>query len=172
VALTSLARFNLRKQRPVAELSLLLVCTANICRSPLAAGLLRGELDRAGYGERVLVESAGTRAGPGGEPADPRALTVAAQSGIDLGKHRSRAVAAEDFARFDRILAMDLANLAALEEACPSEHRVKLGLMLSVLGDPEQQEVPDPYYGNLAGFERVMALFLRACPQIVGNLDL
>ena len=138
---------------------ILVVCMGNICRSPTASAALQGEVQRRGQGHRVEVDSAGTYAGHKGEKADPRAIQVAAAAGYEqIRRERARRVREQDFEQFDLILAMDRDNLMNLQHECPPEHQHKLHLFLDYAGVEVGGEVPDPYYGNLAGFERVLAL--------------
>lgn len=131
--------------------SVLLVCLGNICRSPTAAAVLRHELARAGVAD-VLVESAGTASYHEGHAADRRSVHHARLRGVDLSAHRARGVRDDDFARFDHLWCMDDDNLATLRGRCPAGHRGKLGLFLV------DAPVPDPYYGDASGFERVLDL--------------
>lgn len=138
---------------------ILVVCMGNICRSPTASAVLQGEAQRRGLARSVAVDSAGTYGGHQGEKADPRAIQVAAAAGYEqIHRERARRVQAQDYERCDLILAMDRDNLANLQDDCPPEHRHKLHLFLDYAGVEVGGEVPDPYYGNLAGFERVLAL--------------
>lgn len=105
-----------------------------------------------------FFDSAGTHAHHAGELPDPRARNLLLSRGYVLDKSRSRKVKPVDFEKFDLILAMDLANLDSLEKLCPDAHRSKLRLLLDFAADQKTREVPDPYYGNLAGFERVLEL--------------
>lgn len=136
----------------------LLVCLGNICRSPMAEGLLRTKLDALGLADRVEVDSAGTSGHHAGEPADPRTVEVLRRRG-GLVPLRSRQVRPQDFERFDVILAMDRSNLRRLQAACPPRHREKLALCLAPLAEGgEVAEVPDPYYGGPDGFDHVYDL--------------
>jgi protein-tyrosine phosphatase len=138
---------------------ILVVCMGNICRSPLAASVLQSQLEQSGLANRIAVDSAGTHAGHLGEKADPRAVAVASAQGYQqIHRERARRVNAEDFAMFDLLLAMDGDNLGNLHQQCPPEHAHKLHLFLEFAGEGEGAAVPDPYYGNAAGFERVMVL--------------
>ncbi len=131
----------------------------NICRSPLAASALQGQLEQRGLADRIEVDSAGTHAGHQGDRADPRAVAVAVSHGYrQIHRARARRVSAQDFERFDLLLAMDRDNLANLQQQCPPKQAHKLHLFLDFAGEGVGAEVPDPYYGNAAGFERVMVL--------------
>ena len=135
-----------------------MVCTANICRSPMAEGLLLLHAGRAGLGRAIVVQSAGTHVGRGGQRPDARAERAAASVGADLGRMRSRQVQGRDFVRHDLILGMDDSNRRYLLEASPAEHAHKLALLMDFAPETGVTEVPDPYFGNYAGFERVLAL--------------
>lgn len=138
---------------------ILFVCMGNICRSPMAASALQAQVVQRGLTRQVAVDSAGTYAGHAGEKADPRAVAVASARGYEqIRRERARRVTDKDFERFDLLLAMDRDNLMHLQHQCPPELAHKLHLFLAYAGEGEAAEVPDPYYGNAAGFERVMAL--------------
>ena len=140
-----------------AKVSILFVCMGNICRSPTAEGVFRHHVTEAGLTERIIVDSAGTHAYHVGEAPDRRARAAAERRGILLDDIRAGRVRGDDFASFDHILAMDRDNLAILrDQADPAEH-AKIRLFLDFSGAREI-EVPDPYYGGAAGFERVLDL--------------
>lgn len=139
----------------------------NICRSPTAEGVLRSLTDRAGASSLIEVDSAGTHGSHEGEAPDPRARKLAASRGYDLSGLRARRVTDLDFSRFDRILAMDRQNLAALRRACPPEHLGKLGLFLDYAAGLALDEVPDPYYGGAEGFEKVLDLCEQAARGLI-----
>lgn len=110
---------------------------------------------RAGLGKNLVIESAGTHAQHIGEKIDPRAQAALLRRGYDVGSHKSRKVVVADFAKFDLILAMDSSNLAYLSRQCPAELRPKLQLFLQADSNGPL-DVPDPYYGNADGFDRVL----------------
>jgi protein-tyrosine phosphatase len=146
---------------------ILLVCMGNICRSPMAASVMHAEVARRQLADRVALDSAGTLGAHQGEKADRRAVALAHARGYEqILQERARRVTDDDFERFDLILAMDLDNLTQLRRLCPAEHRHKLNLFLEYAGVEERTEVPDPYYGNAAGFEAV----LRLCEQGVDGV--
>lgn len=150
--------------------SILFVCMGNICRSPTAEGVLRGKLHARGLAPRFTVASAGTHANHVGEPPDKRAQAIALKRGYDLSKLRSRRVANSDFAVFDHLLAMDTDNLANLQQQCPPEHRVKVGLLMRHALRHRVDEVPDPYYGGPDGFGLVLDYIEDACDGLIGRL--
>ena len=150
---------------------LLMVCMGNICRSPMAQMVTMQLAEKAGFGGNIQVDSAGTHAVSGSEPPDRRAKTVLSAHGYVIGKGRSRQVSEQDFVRFDLILAMDQANLNDLRRLCPSEHSHKLRLFLEFAHGSEVREVPDPYYGNAEGFERVLDLCEAGARGLIGQIQ-
>jgi protein-tyrosine phosphatase len=137
----------------------LFVCLGNICRSPMAHGVMSSLVDGRGWGDEVLVDSAGTGAHHLGEPPDRRTLAVLRRHGLDL-EHHARQVRDADFERFDWILAMDKHNLAWLRERCPEPRLGRLALVTERVGGAD---VDDPYYGGMDGFERCYAQLVGAC---------
>lgn len=150
--------------------SILFVCMGNICRSPTAEGVFRHVVEEAGLGERIQIDSAGTHAYHVGNPPDRRATAAAERRGISLGGIRARRVADEDFERFDYIIAMDLDNLDHLNDQSPPEYQGKLRLFLE-FSSSQGREVPDPYYGGSAGFERVLDLVEEASRGLLETLS-
>lgn len=134
----------------------------NICRSPTAEGVFRRVVEQAGLSGGIRIDSAGTHAYHVGEPADRRARAAAERRGYSLADIRARRICAEDFERFDYILAMDRDNLAALMGQSAPEQRGKIHLLLEFSASGPA-EVPDPYYGGASGFERVLDLVEDAC---------
>ncbi len=150
---------------------LLMVCSANICRSPMAQVVTTQLASRAGQGAQTHVDSAGTRASWLGARPDARASAALTERGYRPGRLRSRRVAAKDFIRYDLILAMDQSNLEDLRKICPSEHAHKLRLFLEFAPELGLQEVPDPYYGGPQGFEYVLDLCEAAARGLIAQLD-
>jgi protein-tyrosine phosphatase len=145
--------------------NILMVCTANVCRSPMAQIVAAQAIERRGLSREIRVDSAGTNASRGAAQPDTRARNALQKRGYTVGKAKSRRVEAQDFERFDLILAMDRTNLKSLQALCPLEHQAKLRLFLEPVGPTGIDEVPDPYYGNAEGFERVLDL----CEAGVGH---
>lgn len=143
----------------------------NLCRSPTADAVLRQRVQQAGLEQEVRIDSAGTHASPKGESPDARAQAVAKQHGYALGDLRSRRVADSDFFTFDLLLVMDHDNLAHLRRRCPPElqHRVRCLTEFCLRSD--SLVVPDPYYGNVQGFERVLALIEDACDGLLAHVQ-
>ena len=137
----------------------LFVCMGNICRSPLAEGAFRDLAEAEGLCERGLFcDSAGTSAYHIGQAPDRRSIEVAARHGIDISDQTARSVIAEDFERFEYILAMDRRNLDSLLDRAPPGLRDKAQLYLSYAPHLGIDEVPDPYYGGTRGFELFLDL--------------
>lgn len=149
---------------------ILMVCLGNICRSPTAEAVLRHRLQRTGLAADVLVDSAGTHAYHVGKAPDERAIAHAARRGYDLAGLRARRVAPQDFEQFDLVLAMDHDNLRALREAGPALAPGKLRRLMEFAPAGSPAEVPDPYYGGAAGFERVLDLVELGCDGLVEYL--
>lgn len=156
---------------PIPVRSVLMVCMGNICRSPTAEEVLRYKLRMAALDSFVSVDSAGTHADwHAGEAPDPRAIQHAARRGYDLRSLRARRITPADIERFDLILGMDEANMGLLAEMAGRRHGRKLGLLTDHLVRLKAAEVPDPYQGGAAGFERVLDLVEDACDGLVRHL--
>lgn len=136
----------------------LFVCLGNICRSPLAEGVAREILRRDAPWAAVTVDSAGTAGYHLGAPPDARAQAAAASRGFNSAGHRARAVTRADFDQFELILAMDHANLAALQALAPRSGLARVQLLLDLAPRVGVREVPDPYYGGPEDFEQVLNL--------------
>ena len=152
-------------------LSVLIVCTGNICRSPTAEGVLRAEVERRGLGDRIRVESAGTHDYHLGEAPDARSVRHAKHRGYDLSSLRASQVTREDFERFDYILAMDRGHLRILRSMAPTDARAKLGLFLDPSARWKGEDVPDPYYGGPDGFEQVLDMVEEAVKHWLDRIE-
>ena len=152
------------------NISILFVCMGNICRSPTAEGVFRKHVSEAGLDAEIHTDSAGTHAYHSGEPADRRAHAAAMRRGFSLEGIRARKVTDEDFEIFDYILAMDEDNLMVLQERAPDQQRSKVRLFLEFAESRHENEVPDPYYGGSAGFERVLDLVEEASQGLLETL--
>jgi protein-tyrosine phosphatase len=142
--------------------SILFVCTGNICRSPTAEAVFRS-LSRQ-QGLELRIESAGLGDWHVGGPPDERAQHHAKQRGYDLSAQRARQVSLRDFEEFDMILAMDRSHLRSLQAMAPQRHHAKIRLFV------QDRDVPDPYYGGPAGFEKVLDLVEAQCRRLVQEL--
>lgn len=142
---------------------ILFVCLGNICRSPMAEGVMRS------MAKELEFDSAGTGAWHVGSPPDPRATAAAAARGITLSGH-ARQVTARDFDRFDMIVAMDRSNARELRALAPDEAaRGKVSLLRSYDPEADAPDVPDPYYGE-HGFEHVLDIVEKACRGLLAEL--
>ncbi len=152
------------------KLRVLFVCLGNICRSPTAEGVFRAAVENAGLSERIEVDSAGTGDWHIGSPPDIRAQVAAYARGVDIQGLRARQVRAEDFERFDVILAMDHANLGTLERLKPDGARATVSLFLDAVPDAPTREIPDPYYGARDGFQEVLDMIEAASEGLLQSL--
>ena len=152
------------------SVSVLFVCMGNICRSPTAHGVFRRRVAEAGLEDRILIESAGTHDYHVGCGADRRACAAGRVRGYDLTDLRARQVEPADFQRFDYVLAMDRANLAALERLQGPGARAEVSLFLEGVPGVSVREVPDPYYGARNGFEEVLDLVEAGAEALLARL--
>jgi protein-tyrosine phosphatase len=142
----------------MARIRVLMVCLGNICRSPMAQGVLEARLREAGLDTTVEVDSAGTYGYHIGEPPDPRAQAAARQRGYHIADQCARRLGVEDFHAFDYILVMDNDNLKNARALQPPNARAQLHRLLEFSRSRTAQEVPDPYHGGSHGFIRVLEL--------------
>jgi protein-tyrosine phosphatase len=157
-------------QQAMAEISVLFICSGNLCRSPTAQGVFEHRVTQAGLGEKVFIDSAGTHGFHVGSQPDDRAQRAARQRGFDLSRQRSRRVAQADFVNFDYLIGMDHDNIRALREVCPPAHHDKLSLFMWFVATADVEEVPDPYYGGTRGFERVLDLVEQASDALLEHV--
>lgn len=144
---------------------ILFVCLGNICRSPLAEGIMLHLKEK--HNLSVEVDSAGTANYHVDEAPDPRTIANAKKNGVDLSKLRARQFHVTDFERFDTIYVMDKNNLRnVLSLAKTAEHKQKVSLFLDTLHPGKNMEVPDPYYGTETHFEEVFQLVYKACDHL------
>ncbi len=148
----------------------LFVCMGNICRSPTAHGVFRNLVEREGLPHAIGIDSAGTHAYHLGNPPDKRAQATALGRGVDLSDLVARRVAPEDFDAFDYVLAMDQDNYMALCEICPDQHVEKVHMFMDFAPHMRTREVPDPYYGGPAGFDRVFDLVEAASAGLLEEI--
>lgn len=144
--------------------SVLFVCTANICRSPTAVGVLRKLAARQGVPESQLdIDSAGTHDYHVGKPPFPAAVDSAKRRGYDLTQMVARQVRSHDFDQFDHILAMDRGNLKHLQRIAPTRAKPKIELLLEYADKYHGLEVPDPYGGEAKDFELALDMIEDGC---------
>ncbi len=147
------------------SLSILAVCAGNICRSPTAVAAIAREAEAAGLD--VIVDSAGTGAWNLGDPPSAPAVEASARAGLTIGG-RARRVNSSDFGRFDVIVAMDRSNLRDLEALAPSlEARAKLRLFRTYDPSSEEEEIPDPFGGTDADYDRAVSQIKAAARGLV-----
>lgn len=154
-------------------ISILMVCSANVCRSPMAQIVGTQKAERGGVSQQIRFESAGIHASRNSMRMDTRAVAVLERRGYSVKKMRSRSIEEKDFQRFDLILAMDLTIYGELQRICPLESQFKLKMFLTLSPDLNREatsdEVPDPYYGNFEGFERVLDLCEAGVEKILSR---
>jgi len=146
---------------------ILMVCLGNICRSPLAEGILRSKLPSDSY----FVDSAGTGPWHVGNPPDSRSIKIAQDKGLDISNLRGRQFSEKDFKDFDYIYVMDGQNYKdVIVQTNNEEAKTKVKLILDELFPGENVDVPDPYFGLQDGFEKVFDMLDMACDTIAEKL--
>ena len=151
-------------------MKILMVCLGNICRSPLAEGILRSKIS-----EKHIVASAGTISFHEGSPPDKRSTKIAQEHGVDISHQRANYFTEKHLEDFDKIFCMDLKNLEdVLSKAKSEEQRNKVSLIMEEAGvlSDEKIEVPDPYYGDMSDFEMVYQMLDQACEVIAEKYNL
>lgn len=143
-----------------------MVCLGNICRSPLAHGILQHKVDQQGL--NAIIDSAGTNGFHDGEYPDSRSMEIALEYGIDISYQRSRQITSQDIKSFDLIYVMDASNynnVLAMTES--TEEANKVIMIMNELEDGRNVNVPDPYYGGDEGFKNVYTMLDMATDQII-----
>lgn len=142
-----------------------MVCLGNICRSPMAEGVLHARAAEAGLG--WSADSAGTSGWHDGSPPDPRSIAATGRLGIDIRHQRARRVTTEDFTRFDLLCAMDTRILAALERMRPPGTPAEVRLLMDFAPDAAERVVTDPYYEGDEAFDDCIALIEQAVAGLI-----
>ena len=145
----------------------LMVCLGNICRSPLAEGILHSKVNQS----LVLVDSAGTAGYHIGNPPDSRSIAVAKSYGIDISQQKCRKFTPKNFDDFDVIYAMDKSNFADILAQTRKESDIKKVKLLLDEISLNTKEIPDPYYEGLDGFEIIFQMISSACEAIAKKLE-
>jgi protein-tyrosine phosphatase len=146
---------------------ILMVCLGNICRSPLAEGILASKLPSSDF----LVDSSGTGAWHVGNKPDQRSIDVATKKGLDISSQKARQFSVADYTKFDVIYAMDFSVYKDILELAPDEQsKSKVKMILDELFPGENMDVPDPFYGQQNGFENVFNMLDTACEKIAKKL--
>lgn len=145
-----------------------MVCLGNICRSPLAEGILKSKV----FSFKTFVDSAGTGAYHDGEKPDKRSIAIAKANGIDISSQKARKFTVEDYNLFDIIYVMDNSNYSnVISLARNEEDKLKVKLILNEVFPNENLDVPDPYYGGDFGFRNVYKMLDEACDIISKNIN-
>tara|TARA_B110000438_G_scaffold217638_1_gene210398 strand:- start:1171 stop:1659 length:489 start_codon:yes stop_codon:yes gene_type:complete len=148
------------------KINILFVCLGNICRSPMAEGVLNSLIKEAEYDNYIKVDSAATHNYHSNVPPDKRACMTASSHGIDITNQRSRQIAEGDFDKFDLIISMDKDNYHNLiRKSKQSRHKIKQ--LADYLDNSNYSYIPDPYYGNLADFENSYLLIKSAVKALL-----
>ena len=152
-------------------MKILFVCLGNICRSPLAEGILRDKINKAGLQDKVTVDSVGFEPFHQGDSPDNRAIRVAREHGIDIKDHRARLFTVEDFDQSDLIYVMDRNNYSdVLAMVRDQEDINKVDYIMNVLRPGSDAAVPDPWYGYQQDFERTYQLLDTATTALLDDL--
>ncbi len=153
------------------SLSILVVCTGNICRSPTGEAVLRHRVEKRGLADRIRVASAGTHDYHVGECPDGRSIRHARKRGYDLTALRASQVSRDDFHEHDYVLAMDRGHLRILRSLAPEGASARLGLFLDASARWKGEDVPDPYYGGGESFEQVLDMVEEAAQRWLDRIE-
>lgn len=146
----------------------LMVCLGNICRSPLAEGILKSKV----YSHKTFIDSAGTGAYHVGEKPDSRSISIANTHGVDITNQKARKFIVKDFDEFDLIFVMDQSNYNnVVKLARGQEDEEKVKMILNEVFPDEDLDVPDPYYGGEFGFKNVYKMLDEACDVIAKKIN-
>jgi protein-tyrosine phosphatase len=153
------------------RIGVLFVCLGNICRSPLAEGVFRDQVERSGLSDRFDIDSAGTSSYHTGDSPDPRTVEVAARRGLEL-RHAARQLRRADLERFHYVVVMDGSNQSRVQRLA-DEAPGRAEVLLLRRFDPEadgELDVPDPYFGGPDGFEQVHDMVERSCSELLAHI--
>ena len=150
---------------------ILMVCLGNICRSPLAQGILEKKSKERNI--NIYVDSAGTGGWHVGSSPDLRSINIAKKYNIDISNQKARKFSTYDFQEFDKIFVMDNNNYRDLIRLCSNEKECnKIQLILKNIAPENNSSVPDPYYGKEDGFEKIYRLLEKACSEIISEIEI
>ncbi len=145
-------------------MKILMVCLGNICRSPLAEGILKSKT------KNIEVDSAGTAGYHIGKNPDIRSIEIGKKNNIDISSQRARQFSSNDFSKFDKIYAMDNDNYSKIISLAKNQQEInKVELILNEIFPNQFKSVPDPYYGGARGFENIYDLLNKACEKIASK---
>ncbi|MBH08131.1 MAG: protein-tyrosine-phosphatase [Flavobacteriales bacterium] len=147
-------------------MKILMVCLGNICRSPLAEGILSSKISKM----KVTVDSAGTAGYHVGSKPDPRAIDIAKKNNIDINTLRARKFERSDFINFDKIYVMDKNNFNDVIGLAENKDEASKVILITDILDSDSF-VPDPYYGDLDDFEKVFNLLDKICQKIANKIE-
>ena len=152
-------------------ISILFTCMGNICRSPSAEGFFASVLQDSDHRQQVSIDSAGTHGYHVGQLPDARAIKTAANFGVKIDHLRARKVSTSDFHEFDLIIAMDHNNFADLQAIQPAESAARLEMMMDYHPQKQPEEVLDPYYGGIDGFNYMCELLKAASTGLLRDVE-
>ena len=148
---------------------ILFVCLGNICRSPLAEGILRHKAEKCEL--KLKIDSAGTGNWHVGENPDKRAIKIGKERSVDISKLVARQITEDDFENFDKIYVADAEVYdGVVELALNREHKLKVDYIMNLVYPDLNQPVPDPYFGGIDGFEKVFDMLDKACEAIIEGI--
>ena len=151
---------------------ILIVCFANICRSPTAEAVFHRYTDQLSISHKLLCDSAGCSDVRSGEAADKTAAKIAKKHGYNLDLHKARSIKSEDGKYFDYIVAVDTYSLLELREILPKDDHGKLSLLLDHTNGPKGRDVPDPYKKSKAVYEQSLRLIEEGVEGLINHLRL
>lgn len=146
-----------------------MICLGNICRSPMAEGIMKAKIEKQGL--KWAVDSAGTSSWHSGNKPDKRAIATSKANGIDIGDQRSRAFTPSDFSEFNVIFVMDESNKQDIVEQALTERQAKRVKLLLEYAGLDMKNVPDPYYGLESDFQATFELLDAACEKALAKLQ-
>jgi protein-tyrosine phosphatase len=146
---------------------ILMVCLGNICRSPLAEGILQSKLPA----DKFVVDSAGTGDWHAGQCPDRRSILAAKNRGVDISMQKARQIRKSDFKDFDHIFVMDSSNFKDVTKLAPTpQDKAKVMLMMDEIFPGQKVDVPDPYYGDAKDFDKVFDMLDEVCDVVAAKL--
>lgn len=150
---------------------ILFVCTGNICRSSGAEAVLRHYAQQQGVADKIHIESAGTHGYHIGEAPDKRGMRAAKNRGVSMAGMCAQKFEVEHFQQFDKIIAMDQGHMRIIQAMKPEGSGARLSLFMDYCDGFTAKDVPDPYYGDIQGFEDVLNLLEIGCAAILSHIQ-